>query len=139
MNPYKSEFYKVDSNIYSYQGDTIFVETGILLFKYLTDSNDNIIFRSCHVKYDDQIVSSNINYSDSTIVEKTKDNFSDKTYTEHFKIKGNHIELWLIIDNKIPKLAKEWIFDSTGLINEIDAYRDGKIISKTKLSYNFYG
>ena len=137
LNPDKSEFYKFDSNIYSYEGDTIFVETSILLYKYLTDSNDNIIFKSWHVKNSNQIVFNNINYSDSTIILKTKFNFSDITHTEHYKIKGNHVELWLI-DNKIPKLVKEWIFDSTGLINEIYNYRNRKIISKTKLSYNFY-
>ena len=137
LKPDTSEFYKFDWNTYSYEGDTIFVDTGIALYKYLTDHNDNIIFRVMHIKNSNQIVYTNISYTDSTIIFKDKFNFGDTTLIEYCKMKNNHIELWSL-NNKDSELVKEWIFNSTGLVNEIYNYRNGKIISKTKLSYTFY-
>ena len=136
-NPDTSEYYKFDWNTYSYKDDTVFVETGIALYKYMKDNNDNIIYREMRVKSSNQIVYSNISYTDSTVIFKSKFNFGDTTLIYNYRIKGNRVEE-RSMNNKNSKLIKEWIYDANGLINEINVYKNNKIISKTYLTYTFF-
>lgn len=130
---------KFDWNNYSYDKDTIFVETAISEYKFVKNKKGEITFRKTRIKSTNQIVDIDIHYKDSTIIMNLKPKFANAFSTEKFKIDKNHIEL---ISNtnrdRKYKLVKVFNFGSDGLVNDIKEFRNGKVISNTKLSYTFY-
>ncbi len=129
---------KFDWNTYTYNADTTFVETGIADYKFVKNSKGEVVVRNMLIKSSKQTLSSNFNYTDSTIFCETKFNWPEGVMTEQYKYHDDRVELWVNTDGT-SKLASAWIIDPNGLISEIDNYRDGKVVSKIHLSYTFYG
>ena len=129
---------KFDWEDYTYNNDTIMVESGSQKWKYAADANGLIIYKYNLAKTNDQIQETNYQHTSSDIIGRTKSSIFDHSFKFSFKV---------INDNKaqfIQKLdannfyIREYLFDSKGLLAEIITYADDNMLSKTKITYGYY-
>lgn len=121
---------------YSYSGDTITVEAGVSISKFIKDSNGNIIIETLRAKTNNQLLVTDYEYSNSKIHTQMTNQDDIENNDKNYEIKQNtFIENFEINDNKY---REELIFDVTGLLKSRIRYLNGKEESRTIVTYSYY-
>lgn len=126
---------------YSYKKETIRVESGSTVWKYIKGGNGNIVKQVCRAKSNNQLLIINYNYNDSIITASILTKFNNHTSSDPYIIKyiadGNQV-LIKTKNGKGENLDSKWVFNSKDLPVERITYKNGKIYEKTKISYAYY-
>lgn len=121
---------------YSYNGDTIIVEAGFSITKFVKDSTGNIIKQTLRAKTNNQILDIDYDYSNSAIHTQMTNQEDIESNVINYEINKNVFnEDWEINDKKYQE---ELIFDTTGLLKTRIRYLNGEQTSKTIVTYSYY-
>jgi hypothetical protein len=120
---------------YTYEEDTVWVESGTFTWKHLVNNQGNVIKNLHEPKSTSQYANSDYIYSDSSIVTKIKNSSSDSEFIEQLKTTDYNKVLETIDYGKDKIFEREFIFDSRGLLSELLNYLNGELTSKTKIEY----
>ncbi|MCF6269118.1 MAG: hypothetical protein L3J41_05360 [Melioribacteraceae bacterium] len=123
---------------YTYINDTIVVEPGAFLKKYVKNANGNIIYEKNQPKTNNQVYEIVYKYSDSSIVVHGTNNYSDKALSILYQINDKYKVVMKQTINDKTNYSKEFIFDARGLLAEIIGYKNGHQMSKTKIEYSYF-
>ena len=137
-----SELSKFDSDDYSYNDNIILIESGSLIWKFITDKNGNITYSYQYDKLTNNVVEVKYWHNNSDVIGQQKIGVTDPKF--HFfdslqVFNDNIVKLKLLISLNPDKYSTfEYIFNSKGLLTEVINYEDGKFINRIKLTYTYY-
>ncbi|MFZ1292223.1 MAG: hypothetical protein WAR79_19165 [Melioribacteraceae bacterium] len=121
---------------YTYKGDTIIVENGFNVIKFIKNKEGNIIRQFQKAKSNDQMLDFHYEHSGSSIISNME------TITIDEKIVSNYLKE----DNKVIVSTKRgenqfkeiYIYDEVGLLQSKIRFENEKRISITKINYEYY-
>lgn len=128
---------KFDWEDYKYSGDTVRVESGSQIWKYVVNSNNKIIYRSLEFKAAGQSTNSAFEYAKNKIEVKSNNGWTGSSFGTTYKMKGTNK---LVVNHNLrnKSFEQEYIFSDNGLITEINRIKDGKITRKTEVEYSYF-
>ncbi|MCB9211264.1 MAG: hypothetical protein H6609_17995 [Ignavibacteriales bacterium] len=125
-----------DWESYTYKGDTIIVESGYAIFKFLLDENKNIFQKTIFTKFDKNTDYCNIIHTGSSILsELDSKSYQNKILTE-YSVEENKV--LTITSSDDIKIKEENIFNANGLLVESNIYENNLLLLKRIISYKYY-
>ena len=133
-----SKLTKFDWEDYSYNGDTITVESGPSIHKYIHDNYGKPTGMSLRAKTNNQTIEKSFEYSDSSIVILSKTDNSSSQYISKLVVLKNKVSLYQITDSA-SYLVLEFIFNIDGLLEAKNYYDKKDELNKRSLvSYTYW-
>jgi hypothetical protein len=128
---------KFDWEDYTYYGDTVRVESGSQVWKYVVNSNNKIVYRRIEFKATGQTSSSEFEYAKNKIEVNSSNGWTGSEFGTTFKMKGANK---LLVNHNLrnKSFKQEYVFGNKGLIKEINRIKDGEITKQTKVSYSYF-
>ncbi len=121
---------------YSYNNDTTTIESGFATWKFIKDSDGNIIKKTTSFKTNDQLAVFDYNYGPSSITTKMTPSLYDKTYISHYTVNNKNVLL------RGTKGEKEYliesVFDENGLLKSKISYLNKEKTSVVVVTYSYY-
>lgn len=132
-----TQLVEFDCEDYVYRDDSIFVESAIAKWEFSKNSKGDIITRLVKVKSTNQSVKNEFSYTDTTIISKLTNNYSDAEYLYEYKYQKDKIDLW-VTKIKTKELKQSYKFNPSGLLIEKTKFENGKVITRTDINYSYY-
>ena len=127
-----SNLKRFDWEDYSYNGDTITVESGFAICKFIKNKDGKLIKTYLKLKTNNQISDVDYNYTPYGLLLKIKAN-NVKGQIE-YDVKINTVETL----NSEANSKTEDIYNDKGLLIAKKYFKNGKLVSKTKVDYFYY-
>ena len=129
---------KFDYEDYTYRGDTIIVESGYAIWKYVVDKDGNIIKRILKIKNIDQIADADYNYTPYGVAIELKNTFPNPDWNRRSEQKYR-IEIHNVnITNSLANTRTENIYNDKGLLIGINHYVNDELKARTRIVYFHY-
>jgi hypothetical protein len=129
---------KFDWEDYSYNGDTITVESGPTIHKYIHDNYGKPTGMSLRAKTNNQTVKTSFEYSDSSIVILSKVDNSNNFSMSKLVVLRNKVLYYKIADS-VSHIFLEFIFNTDGLLETKNYYdKEGELSKRTLVSYTYW-
>ncbi len=133
-----SKFSEFDWEYYSFNGDTLEIESGSQYFKYIFNKNSQVVYKSILPKASKQKLENFFYYNDFGIEVKAKSDLSDQSSTWKYEIMSTGI-LKMFMKVKENKLfTRDFYFSSKGLLEKIVSLVDDEPTSIRKIYYSYY-
>jgi hypothetical protein len=123
---------------YNYNGDTIFIESGVAKWKYIKDKKGNIESSFLNIKATNQIADTRYLSTPLGVkiqVNNDRDKLSLKDYMEHEVGTNSVTSKQLLVENTS---RTENIYNDMGLLIEKIHYKNDKINSRTRVTYYYF-
>ncbi|MFZ1292219.1 MAG: hypothetical protein WAR79_19145 [Melioribacteraceae bacterium] len=121
---------------YSYIGDTIIVENGNSVQKFVKDVEGNIIRLINRMKTNNQIADSKYDYSGTMVINEIGNSLVEiKDIIKYYEESNNVVKSFKISDDEFKEIN---VYDEKGLLQSINMYLNGKKVSTTKINYDYY-
>ena len=129
---------KFDYEDYTYSGDTIIVESGYAIWKFVQDKNGNIIKRILKIKNIEQISDADFNYTPYGVAIEIKNSFIDSTLNivseQRYRVEINNVNSTYSLGNA----RIENVYDDKGLLIGINHYLNDELKARTRIEYIHY-
>lgn len=128
---------KFDYEDYTYNGDTIIVESGYGIWKFVQDENGNIMKRILKIKNVDQISDADYSYTPYGLSVDLKTSSSDSFMgrgEQIYRVEFNNVN----VTDSIGEAKTENLYDDKGLLIRIDHYINDKLKARTRIVYSHY-
>ena len=126
---------KFDYEDYTYSGDTIIVESGYGIWKFVQDENGNIIKRILIIKNIDQISDADYSYTPFGLSIDLKTSFFDSTLNQKgvqlYRVELNNVNR----TDSVGKARTENVYDDKGLLIGTNHYLNDELKAKTRIVY----
>lgn len=123
---------------YSYNGDTILVESGFAKWKFIKNKNGNLVSQLLNIKHSNE--KSDISYisvpNGIKVQIKNNDEKSSLKDLLEYEVENNKVKEKPYVFDKIDRT--ENIFNDEGLLIGKIHYKNNKIIARTKITYYYY-
>jgi hypothetical protein len=130
--------YKFDYEDYTYSGDTIIVESGYGIWKFVQDENGNIKKRILTIKNIDQISDAEYNYTPYGVAMEIKNSFIDSTFNIaseiRYRVEINNVSS----THSLVNARIENVYDDKGLLIGINHFINDKLKARTRIEYIHY-
>ena len=121
---------------YTYKGDTIIVNNGNSITKFIKDKVGNIIYKIQKMKSNNQIQVIEYEYSGTSIISKIQTSLIDvKNVLNYFKEDNNVIINTKREDDEFKKI---YVYNKDGLLQSIIRLKNGIKTSITRINYEYY-
>ena len=121
---------------YSYNNDTIFVESGFAVWKIIKDADGNIIKKTTSFKTNDQQAVFDYNYGPSSITMQMITSTYEKPILAKYEVSDNTV---LLSGNKgEDEYIIENVFDEKGLLKSKIRYLNKEKTSVVVVTYSYY-
>jgi hypothetical protein len=132
------KLYKFDYEDYTYSGDTIIVESGYGIWKFVQDENGNIIKRILTIKNIDQISDAEYNYTPYGVAMEIKNSFIDSTFNiaseKRYRVEINNVSS----THSLVNARIENVYDDKGLLIGINHFMNDELKARTRIEYIHY-
>lgn len=121
---------------YTYNGDTITVETGYGITKFIMNKEGDIVHQIDRIKTNNQVVKSNYKFTGYSILREINNSINSEKGMIEYANEDNKVINSFEIEG--IEFRIEEIYDSNGLLQSIIKYKSGKPTSHIKISYEYY-
>lgn len=133
----KNKLSKFDWEDYTYNKDTVIVESGSMIFKYTIDSKNRFLTSSTIAKTNNQTTEAVYKYSDSEILLKLTSKWVN-TFAELIYQYSDDNEITVYRNTGEGKNRMiEYYFNERGLLIEKLSYKENDLIYRTKIFYAY--
>jgi hypothetical protein len=130
--------YKFDYEDYTYSGDTIIIESGYGIWKFVQDENGNIKKRILTIKNIDQISDAEYNYTPYGVAMEIKNSFIDSTFNiaseKRYRVEINNVSS----THSLVNARIENVYDDKGLLIGINHFMNDELKARTRIEYIHY-